>query len=166
MAAAARNFLGDRAEAMLAAYRKARPEASPRDLVLALATAQSMWLPSLTIADRKVAQQAAPVFVYLFTWETPVLGGRLGACHALEIPFVFDNLDAALLVGDAPARLAIADVMSRSWIEFAYKDDPNHGGIPDWPRYNSETRPTMIFDTRCRVENDPQGAERRAWDRS
>jgi len=159
----ARNFLGDRTAAILAAYRAARPDASPRDLVLASATDLSMRMPSLVIADRKLAQKSAPVFVYLFTWETPVLGGKLGSCHALEIPFVFDNLDASRLAGDSPTRLAIADRMSRAWIEFAYKDDPNNSEIPYWPHYDAATRPTMIFDVQCRVEDDPLGAERKAW---
>ncbi len=160
---AARPFLGDRTEAIVAAYRAARPGASPRDLVLAIATDQSIRMPSLTIADRKAAQKAAPVFVYLFTWATPVLDGKLGSCHALEIPFAFDNLDKTRLTGDAPARLVLAETMSRSWIEFAYKDDPNHSGIPHWPAYSPADRPTMIFDLQCRAENDPLGAERKAW---
>jgi para-nitrobenzyl esterase len=148
----------------VAAYRRARPEASPRDLVLAIATDQSMRMPSLTIADRKLAQHAAPVFVYLFTWATPVLDGKLGSCHALEIPFVFDNLASSRLAGDVPAALALADNMSRSWIEFAHKGDPNHSGVPYWPAYSAEVRPTMVFDIECRIENDPYRAERIAWD--
>jgi para-nitrobenzyl esterase len=159
---AARQFLGDRTDAIVAAYRAARPDASPRDLVLSIATDQSIRLPSLTIAERKVAQHGAPVYVYLFTWATPVVDGRLGACHALEIPFVFDNLDKTRLTGDSPTRGVLADAMSRAWIEFAYKDNPNHGGIPYWPAYNTAERPTMIFDLQCRVENDPLGAERKA----
>jgi para-nitrobenzyl esterase len=163
LADAARQFLGDRTAAIVAAYRAARPEDSPRDVVLAIATDQSIRLPSLTIADRKVAQHGAPAYVYLFTWATPVVEGRLGACHALEIPFVFDNLDKTPLTGDAPTRGVLADAMSRAWIEFAYKDNPNHGAIPYWPAYDTATRPTMIFDLQCRVENDPLGAERKAW---
>ena len=160
---AARQFLGDRTGAIVPAYRAAEPKASPRDLVLRIATDQSIRMPSLTIADRKVAQHGAPVFVYLFTWETPVASGKLGSCHALEIPFVFDNLDKTRLTGDAPTRGVLAEAMSRAWIEFAYKDNPNHAGIPNWPAYSSATRPTMIFDLQCRVENDPLGAERKAW---
>jgi para-nitrobenzyl esterase len=163
LADAARQFLGDRTGAIVAGYRAARPNESPRDLVLAIATDQSIRLPSLTIADRKTAQQGAPVYVYLFTWATPVAEGKLGSCHALEIPFVFDNLDKTQLTGDAPTRGVLADAMSRAWIEFAYKDNPNHGGIPHWPAYNTNERPTMIFDLQCRVENDPLGAERKAW---
>lgn len=159
----ARQFLGDRTAEIVAAYRAAEPNASPRDLVLRIATDQSMRMPSLTIADRRVAQHGAPTYVYLFTWETPVVQGKLGSCHALEIPFVFDNLDKTRLTGDAPTRGVLAEAMSRAWIEFAYKDDPNHGGIPHWSAYDSAARPTMIFDLQCRVENDPLGAERRAW---
>jgi len=164
MVAAAANFLGERAKAVVASYRRARPQASPRDLVLAIATDQSMRMPSLTIADRKLAQHAAPVFVYLFTWATPVLDGKLGSCHALEIPFVFDNLASSRLAGDVPAALALADNMSRSWIEFAHKGDPNHSGVPYWPAYSAQERPTMIFDIECRIENDPYRVERMAWD--
>jgi para-nitrobenzyl esterase len=160
---AARQFLGDRTGTIVPAYRAAEPNASPRDLVLRIATDQSIRMPSLTIADRKVAQHGAPVFVYLFTWETPVASGKLGSCHALEIPFVFDNLDKTRLTGDAPTRGVLAETMSRAWIEFAYKDNPNHAGIPYWPAYSSATRPTMIFDLQCKVENDPLGAERKAW---
>src|SRR6185437_16003194 len=81
---AARQFLGDCTPGIVAAYRAADPKASARDLVL-------------VIADRKVAQHGAPVYVYLFTWATPVANGKLGSCHALEIPFVFDNLDRTRL---------------------------------------------------------------------
>lgn len=161
---AARQFVGDRTPDIVAAYRTADPKASARDLVLRIATDQSIRLPSLVIADRKVAQHGAPVYVYLFTWATPVVQSKLGSCHALEIPFVFDNLDMTRLTGDAPTRGVLADAMSRAWIEFAYKDNPNHGGIPYWPAYNSADRPTMIFDLQCRVENDPLGAERKAWE--
>ena len=164
LADAARPFLGDRTATIVAAYRAAEPQASPRDIVLRIATDQAMRMPSLTIADRKAALRAAPAYVYLFTWETMVAGGKLGSCHALEIPFVFDNLDKTPFTGDAPSRGILAEAMSRAWIEFAWKDNPNHGGIPYWPAYNATERPTMIFDLQCRVENDPLGAERRAWD--
>ncbi len=121
-------------------------------------------MPSLLIAERKLALGAAPVFVYLFTWETPVLGGILGAPHTLEIPFAFDNADRSRLTGDAPTRFALADRMSRTWTAFARSGNPNHESIPGWPCYSLAERPTMIFDDRCRVEMDPYGAERRAWE--
>jgi para-nitrobenzyl esterase len=161
--ARARMFVGDRADAILEAYRRARPHDSLRDLILAIATDHAMRMPSLLTADRKVAQHRAPVFVYMFTWETPVLGGRLKSPHALEIQFVFDNVQGPGLAGDSPTRFALADKMSRTWIAFARTGNPNHDAIPNWPSYSIEQRPTMMFDDECRVQNDPYGAERRAW---
>jgi para-nitrobenzyl esterase len=159
-----RMFVGDQADRIIEPYRRARPRDSLRDLVLAIATDHAMRMPSLVIADRKVAQQAAPVFVYMFTWETPVLDGKLKSPHALEIPFVFDNVQSSGLTGDSPTRFALAEKMSRTWLAFARTGNPNNEGIPDWPRYSIERRPTMMFDNQCRVENDPYRAERTAWD--
>jgi para-nitrobenzyl esterase len=163
MAGVVQGFVGERAAALIAAYRRARPQASPQEIVFAITGDQGIRLPSLTMADRKVALGAAPVFVYLFAFETPVLGGRLKSPHTLEIPFVFDTLDASPLTGNSPARGALAEIMSQSWIAFARSGDPNHDGLPPWPRYSVTQRPTMVFDERCRIENDPYGAERRAW---
>jgi para-nitrobenzyl esterase len=158
-----RMLVGGNADAILAAYRRARPQDSARDLVLAIATDHAMRMPSLVTADRKAAQQAAPVFVYLFTWETPVLGGRLKSSHALEIAFVFDTLETAPMTGDSQTRFALADKMSKTWIAFARSGNPNNDSIPDWPAFSAEHRPTMIFDNRCRIENDPYRPERLAW---
>ena len=99
------------------------------------------------------------MFVYLFAWGTPVLAGRLGSCHTLEIPFVFDNIGTAALTGTDPARLGLAKDMSKAWVSFARTGTP----MPGWPAYSTETRATMIFDVESRVEKDPYGAERRAW---
>jgi para-nitrobenzyl esterase len=159
----AKLFLGERSDALVDAYRRARPDDAPRDLVIAIVTDQTMRMPSLVIADRKVAQRGAPVYVYLFTWETPVLKGRLKSPHALDIPFVFDNVENDGLTGKLPTRFALADKMSRAWIAFARSGNPSHAGIPSWPAYSAERRPTMLFNDECRVENDPYRAERLAW---
>ncbi|HJU12172.1 MAG TPA: carboxylesterase/lipase family protein [Candidatus Binataceae bacterium] len=160
-----RMFVGERGDSLIAQYKRARPYDSARDLMMAIATDAGMRIPSLTIADRKAAQNAASVFVYLFTWETPVLNGRLKSPHALEIPFVFDTLESAPLPGNSPTRSALADKMSQTWIAFASTGDPNNPAIPQWPAYSTSQRPTMIFDNECHVVNDPYGAERQAWDR-
>jgi len=157
-------FVGDQADRIIEPYRRARPNDSLRDLVMAIATDHAMRMPSLVTADRKVVQHAAPVFVYMFTWETPVLDGRLKSPHALEIPFVFDTVQSSGLTGDSPTRFPLADKMSRAWLAFVRTGSPNHEGIPYWPQYSTERRPTMIFDDGCRVESDPYQAERQAWD--
>ena len=158
-----RMFVGERGDSLVEQYKRARPYDSPRDLMMAIATDAGMRIPSLTIADRKVALNEAPVFVYLFTWETPVLGGRLKSPHALEIPFVFDTLETAPLTGDSSTRFALADKMSRTWLAFARSGNPNNDSIPRWPEYSSNERPTLIFDNECHVVNDPYRQERLAW---
>ena len=157
-------FVGEREEAVLEGYRRARPNDSPRDLLLAMTTDHAMRMPSLVMADRKVAQTSAPVFVYLFTWETEVLGGRLKSPHALEIPFVFGTLDASGLTGRSPTRPALSEKMINTWLAFAKTGDPNNAKLPQWPQYSTNRRPTMIFDNECRVEDDPYRAERLAWE--
>jgi para-nitrobenzyl esterase len=156
-------FIGDNAERVIEAYRRARPKASAAEIAVAITSDRFMRIGSITLAERQAAQHAAPVFMYLFTWETPVLGGKLKSPHALEIPFVFDNVGTDRLSGDTPTKFPLAEKMSKAWLAFAHSGDPNHGGIPRWPGYSSEQRSTMIFDNECKIANDPYGAERLAW---
>jgi para-nitrobenzyl esterase len=157
-------YLGERAAEIVAVYRKAQPRLRPDEIAIAIVSDQGIRAPSLVIAERKLAQEAAPVFVYLFAWETPVLGGRLRSCHTLEIPFVFSNLETAELTGDDPARLPLGETMSRAWIAFARNGNPGHSGLPVWPSYSARMRATMIFDTVCHLDIDPLGTERRVWE--
>lgn len=157
-------YAADRTDEMIATYHRAYPQVSPGELFLEIMNDQMMRINSITVAERKYEQGAAPVFMYLFAWETPTLGGRLKSCHALEIPFVFDNLDVSSeLTGDGPERAAIAEKMSEAWLSFARNGVPAYRGLPTWPAYTPEERATMIFDTTCRVENDPGRAQRQAW---
>ena len=156
--------LGVRTAEVIATYRRTQPALGPAEIAIAIVSDLAVRLMSLQIADRKLAQKAAPVFVYLFAWETPVLGGRLRSCHTLEIPFVFDNLEPAEITGTDPARLPLGRTMSRAWLAFARHGRPGHAGLPDWPAYTTADRATMLFDTECRIENDPYGTERRVWE--
>jgi para-nitrobenzyl esterase len=149
-------WVGHRASELVARYRRARPVASRRDLLIAIAGDHGMRMPSLMIAERKLAQRAASVFVYLFAWRTPVLGSRLGSPHTIDIPFVFGTTAEAALVGDGAGRDLLSRQIRRCWATFAHGGDPSHGEIPTWPAYDSEKRPTMIFDLPCRVEADPR----------
>jgi para-nitrobenzyl esterase len=158
-----RMFVGERGDTILESYRRARPHDSRGNILLAIASDHGMRIPSLVTADRKVAQHGAPVFVYMFTWETPVLDGKLKSPHPLEIPFVFDTVQNCAITGDAPTRFALAEKMSKTWIAFARSGNPNNEAIPQWPPYSDDLRSTMIFDNACRIENDPYREERLAW---
>jgi para-nitrobenzyl esterase len=150
--------LGDRAAEIVAKYRAAQPNLPADQLGLILMGELGQRLPSLQMAERKLALKAADVFVYLFTWETPVLGGRLRSCHTLEIPFVFNTVESAAITGDDPSRLPLGKTMAGAWIAFAKT------GNPGWKAYDTTTRPTMVFDLESRVENDPFGTERKIWE--
>lgn len=159
-----RLLAGERADAIIATYRRARPEQPASDLLIAISGDQGIRVPSLLIADRKVMRAAAPTFVYSFDAETPVLRGRLKSPHTLEVPYVFDQLRQAPIAGNASkASLALARTMSETWVAFARTGTPNNPTIPNWPAYAVECRPTMIFDHSCRIENDPCRTERLAW---
>jgi para-nitrobenzyl esterase len=140
----------DKAEPLIAALRAAYPDYSPTHLASGVGTAVGMWAGSLKLAERKAAQKAAPVWMYMLTWETPVAKGRLRSPHALEIPLVFDNVEKARsFVGRGDEPRAVADQMSAAWLAFA------HTGDPGWPAYDTKTRTTKWFDVESRIVNDP-----------
>jgi para-nitrobenzyl esterase len=159
-----RALAGDATDELLTAYRHAYPHASQADLFTSFMTDRLFRMHSISIAERKYEQRTAPVYMYLFTWETPVLNGRLKSTHALEIPFMFDNLSPARnFTGESPELAPLAEKMSEAWLAFARDGKPDYRGLPAWPAYEPEGRATMLFDTTCRVENDPGGEVRRAW---
>ncbi|HEY5105385.1 MAG TPA: carboxylesterase/lipase family protein [Caulobacteraceae bacterium] len=151
-----------KSDALVAGLREAFPDYSPTHLACAVQTAVGMWNGSITLAERKSAQKSAPVWMYMLTWETPVARGSLKSPHALEIPLVFDNVEAARnFVGRGEDPQALAEQMSQAWLAFARNGDPNTPAIPHWPAYEASERSTMIFNLESRVENDPMAAVRR-----
>ena len=158
-------FAKERTAELIAAYQRTYPELTPGDLFLAITSDQMMRVNSIRLAEHKYAQHTAPVFMYLFTWETPAFGGKLKSCHALEISFVFDNTDRVdEFTGGSPECAAIAEKMSEAWLAFARDGVPSAPGLPTWPAYTPETRATMFFGPECHVVNDPAGEARRAWE--
>lgn len=147
---------------LVAAVRRSSPGAGAPEVLFTIATARGYWLDSLLQTERKVRQGGAPVWSYRLMWRTPVEGGRRLTPHALEIPFVFDNVAIAPdLVGDPSddtARLTTA--MSESWIAFARTGDPGHGALPHWAPYDLDRRAVMHFDAEPRAVDDPHREER------
>jgi para-nitrobenzyl esterase len=149
-------------DAAYAAYAAARPGATPGALVVALTTDHIFRIPAVRLAE---AQHAAGgrVWKYLFSWKSRAFGGRLGATHALEIPFAFGNLDkpgvdAFLGPGDPPS--ALAERMHAAWIAFVREGDPSCDALPEWPGYEPARRAVMEFGEPTRLLGDPGAAER------
>ena len=157
---------GVSAERGVAAYREHLPGATPGDLLAAIQTDWWCRIPAIRLADAHAARVGSSghgrTFMYEFAWASPVADGMFGACHALEIPFVFDTLDQRSsqmignLLGDAPPQ-ALATAMHRAWIDFAERGDPG------WSAYEPEHRSTMRFGLEPAVVHDPRPWERGQW---
>lgn len=147
-------------------YRGLHSDISAPDLFFEATTDHGVFgRDNFTLADRKAAQGCAPVYQYYVSWRSPVEGGKWGATHALDIGFVFDNVaKSASMSGVGDEQQALADVMSEAWLAFARSGNPNHAGLPTWPRYDAEKKATMVFDNKPQVVNDPRGKERAVID--
>ncbi|NWJ45979.1 MAG: carboxylesterase/lipase family protein [Chloroflexi bacterium] len=138
-------------------YKEKRPEASAGELLEAIATDWFFRIPAIRLAEAQQNQGGA-TYMYEFSWRSPEYDGRLGACHALEIAFAFDNLDkdnGRLGTGN-PQHLA--DSMHASWVSFITT------GNPGWQQYELDQRATMNFNLTNQLQFDPRWEERILWE--
>ena len=146
----------------LAVYRASRAGASPGDLLAAVITDWFFRIPPIRVAEARAVAGAGDTWMYRFDHPDPRDNYRFGACHAAEIPFVFDTATRAELrplIGDAPSP-AVADRTHRVWVDFTTSGDPG------WARYDMERRTTGLLGTAVSAVSDPAGDERALWDAS
>jgi len=155
-------LLGDKLDKVLNTYKKARPNDTPWDLLIGIAS-EPMRQRAIQLAERKAAGGTAPVYMYLFNWQSDFLGGLFKAGHGLEIPFVFDITDDVGMTGDRADKYELAAQVRDAWAAFARSGDPNHPGIPKWEPFTADNRATMLFDTPCKLAIDPGREELDAW---
>jgi len=162
---ATRKLLGDSAERVIESYRKKYPKATPYELSTNI-SGDAGAINSIRLAERHSALGNAPTYLYVFAWETPVMGLR--APHTVEIPFVFNHIDLCeSMVGPVNTGMRKLEADSAgAWAAMARNGNPNHNGLPNWPAYTKERREVMIFDTPCRVESDPTGEVRKIVEKS
>lgn len=141
---------GDKATAYVAAVKKAYPaDTKPSDLI----SVDVSFRPGAVYqANQKAALKAAPVYMYLFTWQSPVLDGKYKSVHCMDIPFAFDNIARCpeMTGGGAGAQL-LADKVSAAYTSFARTGNPAHKGLPAWPAYNASNTATMHLDNVCNI---------------
>lgn len=148
---------------VIAQYRKMRPQFSASDVFFAAVSDGRQIINSIRLAERKAAQ-AASVYMYRLTWNTPVDEGKWKSPHALDIPFVFDNAALAkTMTGAGPEQDRLGAQMSEAWIAFARTGAPSTKLLPQWPTFDANGRATMIFDGQSRIEKDPDGIVREYW---
>ncbi|QUW78824.1 carboxylesterase family protein [Streptomyces mirabilis] len=141
---------------VLRGYRAIHPEAGTADLVGQMVTDHLLRVPLHRLADARPPR--TPAYVYEFTWPSNVPG--LGACHALELGFVFDTVkvpQAAQLAGPgAPQELA--DAMHAAWVRFAVEGDPG------WHAWDA-SHPVRIFGAGApHTVLGPRDRELALWD--
>lgn len=142
----------ENADDYIQAVRKAYPnDTSPKDLI----DVDTMFRPGAVAQanDKSSLEGGAPIYMYIFDWQSPVFDGKYKSVHCMEIPFVFDNVARANhMTGGGQEAHELADKVSLAWINFAKTGNPNHSGLPEWPAYNSSNTATMHFDTSCEVK--------------
>jgi para-nitrobenzyl esterase len=134
-------------------YRALRPEAGPAEIVGQMVTDHLLRRPLHRLADSRPGSS----YVYEFAWSSQRPG--LGACHALELGFVFDSgevPDSAKLAGEG-APQDLADAMHAAWVRFTVD------GSPGWEAWDT-AHPVQIFgDGEPYTAYGPRDAELALW---
>jgi para-nitrobenzyl esterase len=155
---------------LVEAYRGAREghaPSSPTELYFAIQTDRIFRIPAIRLAEAQQRHQPH-TYLYRFDWETPAFGGALGACHAVDLVFVFGLVErpgAEIFTGGGPEAQLLSERVMDAWASFARHGDPSHAGLPGgrWDAYDAERRTTMLLGRECALEFDPAPARRRAW---
>jgi len=153
-----RGQFGDKGTALLDGYRSNHPDYTPGDLLVRIMS-DTMRMGAIELAEAHVRAGGASTYMYLFSWETPVLP-YLKAAHGIDGTFYFDNTESVEIAkGNAEARV-LATRASTAWANFARTGRPSAPGLPRWPEYGLEQRETMVLSAQPHVENDPMQADR------
>jgi para-nitrobenzyl esterase len=153
-----------KAKEIIDRYRELRK--TPRDIVDAILTDYTFRIPSIRLAGEQSKYQKN-TYMYLFTWQSPLGGGKYGAMHALDLPFVFNLLlekDVGIFPRKTEETQSLSEQMMDAWIAFARSGNPNHENIPELPPYDKENRATILFDKQVTIDKDPYRNERLVWD--
>jgi para-nitrobenzyl esterase len=142
----------DKTDAFIAAVKKAYPlDTRPTDLM----DIDVSFRPGAVVQanEKSAVAGGAPVYMYLFSWQSPAIGGKYKAMHCMEVPFVFSNIARCEeMTGGTKEAYALSDKMSQAWINFARIGNPNHKGLPNWTPYTAQNTATMWFDNQCVVK--------------
>lgn len=155
----------DRTGELLDVYRSELPGASNDAVATAIATDWVFRIPAERLLDAHHGHGTA--YSYRFAWRSTAFDGRLGACHALDIPFVFDVIDRSgsefFLGAVTDDARTLAAGMRTAWASFARHGAPVGTGLPEWPAWDPQRRPIMVLGDRSHVADDLLPRTRRVW---
>lgn len=166
LAARVRHVFGDRGDPDRAARGYVQdaggdPAAAATDFLTDLI----FRIPAERLAEAQ-SQHRKDTLVYRFDWPSPLLDGRLGACHAIELPFLFDpgpDSVMAALAGPNPPR-GLTSVVQGAWGDFAHDREVRLDPLGIWPCWNPKERPTALLDSECTVAEAPDAERLARWD--
>jgi para-nitrobenzyl esterase len=153
----ATRFGEERADAIIAAQRAARPQDSNYLIQASALTDASRGRGALVQAERKAALGKAPVWLYEWDWISNMADAKFGAVHGIDVSASFNNARDTMLSTSAAAGKLIGAKFSAAWAAFAKTGDPNNSEIPAWAPFDAAKRTTMVFDTEIRAVEDYRG---------
>ncbi|MDB5579238.1 MAG: carboxylesterase type [Bradyrhizobium sp.] len=158
-------LIGSRIDEGMLLYRRAYPDEKPGYHLAHMwtdATFFSKW--AVPMAERTLRKSNAPVFMYLMGWQSPGFDGYYRAPHCVDLPFVFDNIDALpQMTGNSAGAHQLGAMMSRAWMAFARNGNPNHDAMPRWPQYDTKHRDVLVFASESHVVRNPKHEELAFW---
>jgi para-nitrobenzyl esterase len=151
----------DHSAEMIAGYRRNYPNFTPGEILVRVMS-DSTRVASIEAADAHIHAGGAPTYMYLFTWESPVMP-TLQSCHGIDASFYFGNTEVLPMTKGNPEALQISAKGSAAWTSFARSGNPSNPTLGTWPQYTVDKRPTMIFADTPHVEDAPMDADRQLW---
>jgi para-nitrobenzyl esterase len=150
---------------LIETYKEALAErdcpVNPQEIWSAVQTDLMFRLTALSVVVSQCRQQQA-AYNYIFNWKSPAMGGRLGACHSMEVGLVFGTF-GDVLCGTGAEVVSLSAKMQEAWITFARTGNPSCPSLGEWPPY-CDKKHTMILEPDSHVEEAPDEAERQVWD--
>ncbi|MCP9297601.1 carboxylesterase/lipase family protein [Bacillus halotolerans] len=118
------------------------------------------WRPAVACASAQ--SRYAPVWMYRFDWH-PDKPPYNKAFHALELPFVFGNLNGLkrMVQADITDEVKqLSHTIQSAWLAFAKTGNPSCEDV-QWPAYTEDKRETLILNSELSIEHDPDGEKRK-----
>jgi para-nitrobenzyl esterase len=161
----ASRVFGARTDDAIEIYYSSAPNLTPLDVWTQMMTDVMFRIPAIRMAELH-SEHTPQTWMYRFDHPSPALEGRLGACHSIDIPFVWGTCDTENMprfCGAGDAADALSNVMMDTYLAFARHHDPNNAHLPAWPGYTSAERQTMRLESEPGVVSDPGAAVREFW---
>jgi para-nitrobenzyl esterase len=156
----AERTFGEEAAALLASDN----DATPYERYVSMQTDRAFREPTRRLLGAQSAH--APVYEYAFDWRSPAVGGAFGACHAIELGFVFGTHSlpgADNFFGKGPEADAINGAMMQAWTSFARTGVPTADGVEAWPQWSKAAPAAMVFGADSRAAHVTRFELPKAW---